>query len=181
MKGIVFAEFLDMVEEKYGLAIVNRITAQDGLATGGAYSNVGNYPHEEMLILIDGLLQEVEVSRLELIRAFGNRLFQVFLSGHESFFVGATDPLDFLSGVETVIHADVRKLYPDAVLPDFDCFWMSDNVLVMDYSSPRPLADLAQALIEVSIQHFGVEVKIQRLDGPTEDAHSARFILTRVP
>ena len=169
-----------MAEERFGLGVVNSITSLPSLSTGGSYSSVGNYPHEEMLAMIDALQKEVDVSHEELIRAFGHRLFQVFLNGHQSFFVGSTDPLDFLSGVETVIHADVRKIYPDAVLPDFDCFWISDNVLVMDYSSPRPMADLAQALIEVSIKHFGVDVKMERSNGPTNDAHSARFTLTRI-
>ena len=43
MKGIVFTEFLEMVEEKYGLEMVDDIIENANLQSHGAYTSVGTY------------------------------------------------------------------------------------------------------------------------------------------
>jgi len=41
MKGIVFTEFLDLVEEKFGMEMVDKIITQSELESEGAYTAVG--------------------------------------------------------------------------------------------------------------------------------------------
>ena len=41
MKGIIFTEFLDLVEEKFGLEMVDKIIEQSNLDSGGIYTSVG--------------------------------------------------------------------------------------------------------------------------------------------
>ena len=41
MKGIVFTEFLEMVESKFGIEMVNGLLDSSELASGGVYSAVG--------------------------------------------------------------------------------------------------------------------------------------------
>ncbi|MCZ7680611.1 MAG: heme NO-binding domain-containing protein [Sandaracinaceae bacterium] len=48
MKGIVFTELLEMVEERYSLEVVDRIIERAELPSGGVYTAVGTYPHAEM-------------------------------------------------------------------------------------------------------------------------------------
>ena len=40
MKGIVFTEFLDLVEEKFGLEMVDTIIEQSNLDSGGVYTPI---------------------------------------------------------------------------------------------------------------------------------------------
>jgi hypothetical protein len=47
----------------------------------------------------------------------------------------------------------------------------------MDYRSERPFADLAEGLIEATLEHFDEDLSIVREPGPTGDACSARFII----
>jgi len=51
MKGVVFTEFLDMVEAKFSADMVDDIIDDAKLASGGAYTAVGTYPHSEMVAL----------------------------------------------------------------------------------------------------------------------------------
>lgn len=46
MKGIIFTEFLDMVDEQFGFEVTEHIIekAKHQLSTGGSYSAVGTYP-----------------------------------------------------------------------------------------------------------------------------------------
>ena len=41
MKGIVFTEFLDLVEEKFGLEMVDAIISQSKLESKGVYTSIG--------------------------------------------------------------------------------------------------------------------------------------------
>ncbi len=55
MKGLVFTEFLEMVESKFGYEVLDRLTSLPSLKGHGAYTSVGNYPHGEMLKMLDEL------------------------------------------------------------------------------------------------------------------------------
>ena len=48
MKGLVFVEFVEFVEQEYSLEMVDRIIDNSALASGGAYTSVGVYDHREM-------------------------------------------------------------------------------------------------------------------------------------
>ena len=50
MKGIVFTEFLEMVEASYGLQTVDTIIENASLPSEGAYTAVGTYDFNEMVI-----------------------------------------------------------------------------------------------------------------------------------
>ncbi len=49
----------------------------------------------------------------------------------------------------------------------------------MDYKSNRPFADLAEGLIFECLSYFGDGMEMKREAGPTNDTHSARFILRK--
>ncbi len=48
MKGIVFTNFFEMVEEKIGFELVDQLIEGTELATGGAYTTIGTYDHKEL-------------------------------------------------------------------------------------------------------------------------------------
>ena len=179
MKGLVFTEFLEMVEEKFGYEVLDRLTSLPSLQCNGAYTSVGNYPHGEMLKMLDELHGAVGLPHKELIMAFAEWLFSTFLKVHPEFFERVNGSFDFLFGIETVIHSEVRRLYPDARLPDFVCERRTETELVMDYPHGGPCRQL-ESLIQAASAHFGEKVEIIREAGPTEDGRSARFILKRI-
>jgi hypothetical protein len=181
MKGIVFTEFLEMVESKFGLEVLDRITSLPSLQSGGAYTTVGTYPHAELVDMLDELNRAVGLPHRELIFAFGQSLLRTFSAGHQKFFDQVGNALDFLNGIESVIHTEVRILYTDAVLPYFECERPAPDILIMHYSSSRPFADLAQGLIQETINFYKDPIELVRCDGPTGDAHSAVFTLSRKP
>ncbi len=43
MKGIVFTGFLELVEDKYGLEMVDEIITNSNLESKGIYTSVGTY------------------------------------------------------------------------------------------------------------------------------------------
>ncbi|MEO0814052.1 MAG: heme NO-binding domain-containing protein, partial [Myxococcota bacterium] len=45
MKGIVFTEFLEMVEDRFGFEAVDRLVTASGSDNDGVYTAVGTYDH----------------------------------------------------------------------------------------------------------------------------------------
>jgi hypothetical protein len=184
MKGIVFCEFLEMVEETFSPDIADRIINESELQSGGAYTAVGTYPHSELIKLVAKLAEVSGTSANQLIRSFGHHLFQRFTELYPMFFDSIEDTLSFLETIDNHVHIEVRKLYPDAELPRFQCERISEDSLVMNYSSHRPLADLAHGLIEGASAHWNKQFKVHRQDSQSHDEngtlHLARFTLTSV-
>ncbi len=55
MKGLVFTEFLDMVEQRFSADMVDDIIEASDLPSGGAYTAVGTYSHSEIVALVQQL------------------------------------------------------------------------------------------------------------------------------
>ncbi len=178
MKGIVFTEFLQLVENKFGLEVADRVIEASNLPTRGAYTSVGTYDHGELLTMVVNLQKQTGLPLGDLVKAFGHYLFQRFVATYPQFFADKISSVDFLQSVDSYIHVEVRKLYPDAELPRFTYEAPQTGVLHMTYQSTRPFAALAEGLIEACIQHFddGIKLEIQDLSGG-KGTH-ARFVLT---
>jgi hypothetical protein len=180
MKGIVFREFIDMVELQFSLETADAIIAASTLSTGGAYTAVGTYPHEEMVDLVTHLSRETGIPVRDLLMHFGRHLFQRFAIVHPNHVLSYQSAFDLLRRLDGTIHVEVRKLYNDAELPSFTYEQLGDDRMTFIYSSHRKLADFAQGLIEGCIAHFDERMRIEREDLPEDQTGArTRFTLSR--
>ena len=162
MKGIVFTELLEMVEDRYGYALVDQLLTESNLPSGGSYTAIGTYDHAEMMTLIHNLAQKTQLSTPDLLRAYGRYMFVSFTRGYRPFIDRVDSAFGLLQSVQHYVHVEVRKLYPDAELPHFTVEQPADNHLIMHYESQRKLADFAHGLIEGCLAHFGETATITR-------------------
>lgn len=163
MKGVVFTEFMEMVEAKFSPEVLDAVIDDSGVPNGGAYTAVGTYDHREMVSLVGALSAHSGIAVPELLRSFGHHLAAAFAKAHPAFF--RTDGLfTFLESVEHHVHVEVRKLYPDAELPSFATRRVPPSTLELTYRSSRSMGDLAFGLIEAAALHFEEPVDIGRED-----------------
>lgn len=179
MKGMVFAQFLEMVEERFSPATAEHIIEASDLPSGGAYTALGTYDHGEIIQLVAHLSQKTGIAVPTLVQAFGDFLFERLAATHPQFFGGVNDSFELLERVDGYIHVEVKKLYPEAELPSFECRRPAPGLLTMCYRSSRPFADLAEGMIRGCVAHFGESITIVREDGPGETGTAAMFTLTR--
>ena len=167
MKGLVFKEFMSMVEEKFGYETVDAIIEDSKLESKGAYTSVGTYNHEEIIKLVQSLSHKTKIPVADLVKEFGRALIPVFVKGFPDFFK-EKNSFAFLKSLNDYIHEEVKKLYPDAELPTFITKSESEKELVLEYQSARPLADLAEGLIDGLIKYNNepIEVSTQSPPGP---------------
>lgn len=159
MKGIVFNILNDMVEEKFGLA------AWDGLleSTGsdGIFIAPETYPDEELIALVTAAETATGIPLQDLVFSFGEYMVPKFFDNYPIFFDAHTELIPFLLTVDQVIHVEVRKLYPEAGLPEFKYESAQSDRLTMIYQSPRKLCQLAEGLISGSAKHFDQDYELQ--------------------
>lgn len=176
MKGMVFTEFFELVDDTFSFETSERLIEMSNLPTEGIYTAIGTYDAQEMMTLVGNLSQLTNTPVPDLLRAFGRHLFSRFYASFPNFFAGMNSSFQFLPMVDSYVHLEVRKLYPDAELPSFTCSEPKDGVMVMTYRSKRNLPNLAEGLILACIDHFREALAVT-IETGNETPPETRFII----
>ena len=86
MKGIVFAEFIEMVDEKFSMEMSERLIDEVQPPSGGAYTTVGTYDSQEIVDLVAKLSEITSISVPDLLKTFGRHLLSRFVELFPEFF-----------------------------------------------------------------------------------------------
>ncbi|AEH01182.1 heme NO-binding domain-containing protein [Lacinutrix sp. 5H-3-7-4] len=178
MKGIVFTEFLELVEDKFGLEMVDNIISSSNLESGGAYTAVGTYSFSEMLQLLQHLSSNTGISIDNLLLVYAEHFFSVIEHSYPGLLATYNDPIELISSIENHIHVEVRKIYPDAELPTFLIEEKSSDSLRIIYKSSRAMHHFGLGLMNKTFEHFNTTAKIE-LQKIKEDGTEVRFIINK--
>ncbi len=162
MKGVIFTEFMEMVEKEFGLMTADKVIQAVNPDSDGIYTAVGTYPCSELVSMIVELSQQTSQPIPELVHAFGFYLFGRLFNSHPEMVNQFQSTFELLPRLDDTIHAEVRKLYDQTELPHFECVPQGDN-MQLKYRSPRGLPDLAEGLLEGCAAHFNEQLEISRL------------------
>lgn len=179
MKGIVFTEFIEMAESMFGYEMIDSIIESSNLPSGGIYTAVGTYDHSEMVQLVVELNKRTEIPVRQLLKTYGKHLFIVFTKSYPHFFENIDNAFDFFEQIDRYVHVEVRKLYPDAELPKFDTNRPNKNTLVMLYQSDRKMSDLADGLIEATLEYYQESATVEK-QNINQEGSLVKFIISRV-
>lgn len=178
MKGVVFTEFIEMIEDLMGLEFTNKVIDDARLANEGAYTAIGTYPHQDMFKLLESLSKHAQNPQGKILKGYGECLFhrlsksfQKELSAHPSAF-------SFLLQFGELIKMETLKLHPEADMPVFKTQLLGPDSMEFLYTSPRKLGDLVEGLILGCIGYYNENIRIVREDLPTEGS-SIRFFLQK--
>ena len=178
MKGIVFTEFLDLVEEKFGLEMVDKIIYKSELASEGIYTSVGTYIFSEMLQLVTNLSDNTGISTDDLLLVYAEHFFGMIERSYPGLLATYNDPIEMLASIENHIHVEVQKIYPEAELPTFIVEQKTENSLTMVYKSSRAMHHFGLGLMNKTFEHFNTEASIV-LEKIKEDGTEVRFIVNK--
>ena len=167
MRGMMFVAFIDWGEQRFGEAVMDQILTATPTATGGAYTNVGQYEYQELLSMLQSLSVAVDRPVSALCHEFGQFLLPVLADKHREFIDVSRGLRGFLEGLDSHIHKEVLRLYPNSlpprvrIQPNQD---ESDSTLVLPYESHRPMSDLALGLLLGAVEHFKEGATVTRED-----------------
>jgi hypothetical protein len=154
MKGIILSEFVEFIEQELGEDTAQKIIDDSEVKSDGAYSRIGLYDYQELIQLLTQAVAETETEATVLLERFSDHLFMVFKRDYSLFFDNVGSAAEMLKQIDDHIHLEVKKLYPDAVLPSFS-HTQQGAILNLYYTSPRPLALVAHSLVGACLKFFG--------------------------
>ncbi|MGR5177721.1 heme NO-binding domain-containing protein [Vibrio parahaemolyticus] len=177
MKGIIFTEFMELVEQQFGLEVLDEVLEMSG--DEGIYTAVGSYDHKDLVKLIVNLSKKTNIDATTLQQVFGKTVFKTLLASiPPTASIGASKTtFQFLRHVEDYIHVEVKKLYSDAEPPKFDFISETKTEMIMDYQSARCMSNVCLGLIEGCAEHFGESIRVQ-MTPKVEDGSLVRFNLS---
>lgn len=175
VKGIVFTEFMEMIESQFGLEMVDKLIEKTSPPSGAVYTTVGTYEFDELYAYIVELNTITDIPVNTLIQSFGHHLGKAFTQKFTTFFDEAQGTINFLKRIHDHIHVEVQKLYPDAELPEFTFDDSKEHEFILTYRSTRGLADLAQGLIESTMAYYNETFSFTRKNDIEGIFHISEF------
>ena len=96
MKGMLFTSFLYLVEERYGLEMVEEIIEEAAPASGGIYTTMGVYDHKELIDLLAVLSKKINVPVSKVTKTFGMYLFAELIAAYPQWIEGLHSSFELL-------------------------------------------------------------------------------------
>ena len=176
MKGIIFTEFLEIVEDKFGLGLLEEVLEMS--EDEGIYTSVGSYDHKALVKLIINLSKKTGIDAATLQRLFGQSVFKNLLASlpDKASLTNSNTTFQFIQHVERYIHVEVKKLHPDAEPPEFSFITTTEAELVFDYKSARCMSHVCLGLIEGCAEHHGESITVE-MTPQNDDQSVVRFNL----
>ena len=176
MKGVVFTELIEMIENECGLDVLDQVLGETKLS--GSYTTVGDYPEAELYAILASLGKITGLSTHEMLMGFSKCFFHMLSRQYQGFFEMHATSFDFLSALDSYIHPEALKLYPGASVPGFAPKKISDNKLELIYTSKRKMPILARGLIDQTCAFYKEELNVEEVMLES-DGSVVKFILTK--
>ena len=178
MKGMVFTEFIEFVEDSFGFDTAQDMIDGANLEGDGVYTGVGTYDSSELVSMVVKLSELTKTDIPDLLTAYGKHLFIRFSKLYPHFFPKNIKIFDFLNKIDDYIHVEVKKLYPDAELPKVETVCMDENKMEVLYTSSRKFGDFAHGLLLGAVSYFNENISISK-KLVEEDGSQVIFILEK--
>jgi len=173
MQGIIFNLLEEIVTRDFGANTWDDLL--DGAQLDGAYTAFVNYPDEELLKLVSVASAALDKLEADIIKWFGQQAIALLAERYTVFFTGCENTRAFLLTLNDIIHPEVRKLYPDADVPDFDYDASHTDHLVLRYKSSRQICALAEGLILGAGDYYDEPISIDHTACVHQGAETCEF------
>lgn len=154
MKGVIFNILESFVVEGWGDETYEEILSLCPLKTKEPFVGPGTYPDSDLVAIASKAAEKLGIPLQDALRAFGTFCFPKLATKYPTFLEGHSTAKSFLQSVETVIHVEVRKLYPKAVTPRFDYVDTGEDQLTIRYRSDRKFCHFMEGMLEAVGTHF---------------------------
>ncbi len=178
MKGVVFTELIEMIEDLMGLEFTNRVIDDARLENEGAFTAIGTYPTQELLKLLESLSKHADNPQDKVLKSYGECLFYRLSESYQNELAAHPGTLSFLLQLGDIIKRETLKLNPNAKPPVIKAQLLSPDSLEFQYTSSKNLGELVEGFIFGCIGYFDENMHVTRADIPSE-SYSVRFVIQK--
>tara|TARA_R110000744_G_scaffold74015_7_gene148050 strand:+ start:496 stop:1131 length:636 start_codon:yes stop_codon:yes gene_type:complete len=180
MKGIIFVKLNQFVDELWGDEFWDELLQVADLPSHGIYTSVATYDDAELFTLVSLIMEKKSLTAQEAQIAFGQWMFEQLLQAAPPEAHKFTDVFKFLYGVQNVIHVEVKKLNPEAILPEFEFLEETPTTLSFHYISPRKLCYFCEGIVQGLASHTGQQVIVEQTECEHEGDERCVMKVTKV-
>ncbi|WP_105169898.1 heme NO-binding domain-containing protein [Pseudoalteromonas sp. T1lg23B] len=177
MKGIIFRGLEELVVQAYDISVWEKLLEKHA-PEDRVYVSAKNYPDEELFALAQEVALVVDKPLSDILRTFGEFLFAYLTQKHSEILLQFKDFSSLIMGIDTVIHAEVAKLYHEPNLPQIRCEKINENNILMFYRSNRKLCFCAEGLINGAAAFYQMNVNIDHQKCMHEGEQECTLLLT---
>lgn len=160
MKGVVFNIFEDFIVSNWGAEAYEDIL-EAAKPSCPFFVGPGTYADEDFSKLVRAACSSHDIVMADAVRAFGTYAFPQLAERHPIFLEGLNNIESLLLNLDSVIHVEVLKLLPGAVLPRFEVWQSGEKQLKLEYRSPRQLCSFVEGLVDGASRYFNEPVRLQ--------------------
>jgi len=154
------------------------IHGQGATQTRDAGPSYESYDEAELVAMVRALLRKNSPGVEELQRAFGEHMLRYCAQCYPDYFESA-GLFDFLTDVQSRVHADIRHVYPDAELPSFECHEENEAHLVITVYAPAGSAAFAEGLISGCARYYDEDITLSKTDLSGGDGTEFQIVVER--
>ncbi|WP_251977703.1 heme NO-binding domain-containing protein [Salinicola avicenniae] len=174
MKGLIFVELMNFLDEQLGDAITEKVVEAASLPNDAAFTSVGNYPSHYAADLVTAAARMTGADAALMCEDFGRFIFQRFQTRFPHLLSRYTSARELLEHVQGHIHEEVKVIYPDASPPQVETHSDIEGYTVT-YRSGRGFAHIAYGLVAQCISFYSEQSDVTWKPGST--ATQACFII----
>lgn len=165
MHGIIMNQLRRFVIDRLGRDAWPELTRAAGVPLPDKPLTVGTtYPDEYLAALLPVAIQVSGLPAEQLLEDFGVYLAPALLRVYEPLIDPGWQALDVIENTEAVIHTVVRQQNSGAAPPFLQVRRVSDDEVVLDYTSARRLCAVAKGIGRGMGEHFGETITVSETE-----------------
>lgn len=177
MHGVIFTNFSELVIEKWGMETWNQLLEKTQPENQGAYVGTEQYQDAEMVDLVVALSEVSGVAVEDLLFAYGQYLYSKLANWAPSALEKINGFESMLLNIDSIIHAEVRRLYPNAYVPEILTEKHEDGIKLI-YTSKRRLTKVMEGLIHGGADFYGEKCEVIAM--PEQDQGDSFHYLVKI-
>ncbi len=163
MKGVIVSCLKELVVSNFGQDKWEASLEAAGFYRKTFFPLTLNVKDEDVLKIVGGVCKVLNITLEQAADAFGEHWVCKYASRYyRQFFDGIHSSRAFLLNMNNV-HEVTTKNIPDARPPHFAYVWLSDNILLMKYKSPRGLIDFFVGLVRGVGKYFHENLEVYKV------------------
>lgn len=161
MKGYIFTEFLEMVEEQFGLIMMDKIIMATQLESEGVYTSVGSYNQKELFQLINNLSNELNEETKTIMKITGERLYNTYINSFNKRLLSLEFQFSFIERLENYLRDETRKIFNNKEIFNTELV-PSENALIITFEcNESEVVSLIEGIINGCISASGESVHVK--------------------
>ena len=162
MHGLVVNQFRHFLLKNHGRDAWSQTRARVGNGIPERPAIVATYPDSEVVELIVGAAQHLDVPLQLMLENFGEFLSHALMRIYQPLVDPRWRTLDVIQRTEESIHTVVRRQDPSATPPYLSATRISPREVHIEYTSARHLCSVAIGIVRGLATHFGDSVRIDQ-------------------